>query len=173
MLEKEEERKKFADKEDVNGDGHLDRSEISHWLFSHQTNDVDQEVLHLMERADADQVCPPGGRLLNYSPPGGSLLNYPFHLVAVCSTTLPACPLAVCLRLSVCHCSSLASIRLVSAGVQLRHNPPPSHTVITHPHKLLLAGFVSRVNNKHSVFFPKSRHTFGQCFTGEHDRCCV
>ncbi|XP_069802626.1 reticulocalbin-3 isoform X2 [Dendropsophus ebraccatus] len=49
------ERQQFADHRDLNKDGKLDRSEISHWIHPHDYDHADLEAKHLIYESDMDK----------------------------------------------------------------------------------------------------------------------
>ena len=51
-----EEEEEFHSELDRNGDGTLDREEISHWVLPEDSDHIDEEIKHLFSEADQDKV---------------------------------------------------------------------------------------------------------------------
>lgn len=50
------ERQQFRDHRDLNKDGKMDGSEISHWIHPHDYDHTDLEAKHLIYESDKDKV---------------------------------------------------------------------------------------------------------------------
>lgn len=54
----QEEVRQFVEERDVDKNGFLEGQEIADWLVPLEIEDLDEEVEHLIEEADEDEVCP-------------------------------------------------------------------------------------------------------------------
>ena len=52
----DEEREDFAKNYDQNGDGLLDEREVERWILPESGSLTDEEVIHLLDKADGDKV---------------------------------------------------------------------------------------------------------------------